>query len=144
MKVKIKKLHPNAVIPTYAHSSDAGLDLTAVSVQYDKEGHNLVCGTGLAFEIPEGCVGLIFSRSSIANKDLILSNSLGVLDSGYRGEVMMKFKLTRPNVSECKQYATSDRIGQLIILPYPQIEFEEVDRLSESERGAGGYGSTGN
>ena len=91
MKVKIKKIHKNAVIPTYAKDGDAGMDLTATSKSYDKHG-NVVYGTGLAFEIPKGFVGLLFPRSSNAKKDLLLSNSVGVLDSGYRGEVMFKFK----------------------------------------------------
>lgn len=138
MKVKIKKLHPDAVAPQYAHETDAGLDLTATYVYKDKEG-NFVYNTGLAFEIPEGYVGLLFPRSSNAKKDLLLSNSVGVIDSGYRGEVTFKFKPIGHNI-----YNIGDRIGQMIILPYPKIEFEEVDELSESERGAGGYGSTGN
>ncbi len=91
MKVKIKKLHKNAIIPQYAKSGDAGMDLVATSKSYDKHG-NVVYGTGLAFEIPKGFVGLLFPRSSNAKKDLLLSNSVGVLDSGYRGEVMFKFK----------------------------------------------------
>src|SRR5690606_10497369 len=91
MKVKIKRLHPQAVIPSYAKPGDAGMDLTATSKSYDENG-NVVYGTGLAFEIPEGYVGLLFPRSSNSKTDLILSNSVGVLDSGYRGEVMFKFK----------------------------------------------------
>lgn len=145
MKVKIKKLSENAIIPQYAHDTDAGLDLVATSMKWDGEG-NFVYGTGLAFEIPKGYVGLIFPRSSNAKKNLLLSNSVGVIDSGYRGEVTFKFKPTKTQniVNPSKGlYAIGDRIGQLIILPYPKIEFEEVEELSESERGEGGYGSTG-
>lgn len=91
MKVKFKKLSPDAVIPKKAHPTDAGLDLTATSRVFDEKG-SLVYGTGLAAEIPSGYVGLVFPRSSIANKDLLLSNSVGVIDSGYRGEIMVKFK----------------------------------------------------
>lgn len=140
MKVKIEKLHPKAVVPKYAHDTDAGLDLVATTRCLDFDG-NVVYGTGLAFEIPEGYVGLIFPRSSNAKKSLLLSNSVGVIDSGYRGEVTFKFKRTG---NKEEYYNVGDRIGQMIILPYPKIEFEEVDELSESERGAGGYGSTGN
>ena len=141
MKVKIKRLHPEAVIPSYAKHGDAGLDLTAVSRSYDDD-NNYSYGTGLAFEIPEGYVGLLFPRSSNSKKSLLLSNSVGVIDSGYRGEVSMKFKETTfPYGGE---YRVGDRIGQLIIMPYPQIEFEEVEELSVTERNTGGYGSTGN
>lgn len=139
MKVKIKKLHPNAVIPSYAKDGDAGMDLTAVSIALDKNG-NVVYGTGLAFEIPDGYVGLLFPRSSNTKKDLVLMNSVGVLDSGYRGEVTFKF---RPLKERSIGYEKGDRIGQIIIMPYPYIEFEEADELSKTERGANGYGSTG-
>jgi dUTP pyrophosphatase len=140
MDVKVKKLHPYAVIPSYAKDGDAGLDLTATSMNIDNRGY-FVYGTGLAFEIPKGYVGLIFPRSSISKKDLALSNCVGVIDSGYRGEVSFKFY---PTSSKHNIYNIGDRIGQLIIMPYPQITLVESDELSETERGAGGYGSTGN
>lgn len=165
MKVKIKKLHKDAIIPHYAKNGDAGLDLTAVSVKIDEYG-DIVYGTGLAFEIPEGYVGLVFPRSSNAKTNLYLTNSVGVIDSGYRGEVTLKYKVAH-NVSSMLQflwqkyvrkmdpmnvrvntlayngYKVGDRVGQIIIIPYPQIEFVETDELSETERGDGGYGSTG-
>jgi dUTP pyrophosphatase len=139
MKVRIKKLDPNSVIPSYANAGDAGLDLTAVSKTVDNSG-NIVYGTGLAFEIPQGYVGLVFPRSSNAKKDLWLTNSVGVIDSGYRGEVMFKY---RPVSFKEREYMVGERVGQLIIMPYPYIEFEEADELSESERSTGGYGSSG-
>ena len=150
MVVKIKKLHPNSVIPNYAKPGDAGMDLTAVSKFFDEFG-NICYGTGLAFEIPEGYVGLIFPRSSCSKQQLVLANAVAVIDSGYRGEVVMKFK---PSIAlDSHQYVTDrriygtykvgERIAQMIIMPYPNIEFEEVDNLSETERGTGGYGSTG-
>lgn len=163
MKVKIKRLTENSVIPTYAKSGDAGMDLTATSKSYDENG-NVVYGTGLAFEIPKGYVGLLFPRSSNSKTDLRLTNSVGVLDSGYRGEVMFKyrkdisivdfltnlkawFKIKKfrkiNNLRVGIDYQIGDRIGQIIIIPYPQIEFEEVEELSKTERGDGGYGSTG-
>lgn len=173
LKIKIKKLSKDSVLPTYSKDGDAGMDLTATSKSYDEHG-NAVYGTGLAFEIPKGYVGLLFPRSSNSKKDLLLSNSVGVLDSGYRGEVMFKFKkqintertvlntiVAVQNMAEIKEdfkelglldgddienfteYKLGERIGQLIILPYPEIEFEEVEELSDSERGEGGYGSTG-
>lgn len=150
MEVKIKKVHPNAIIPRYAKEGDAGLDLTATSKSYDEFG-NICYGTGLAFEIPQGYVGLIFPRSSICKNQLLLSNAVGVIDSGYRGEVSFKFKPSLAldsfqNVTDRKRYEVykvGERVGQMIIMPYPSIEFVEVDELSETERGEGGYGSSG-
>lgn len=149
VNVKIKKLNKDAVIPSYANATDAGADLTAISKDYDNNG-NVVYGTGLAFEIPFGFVGYIFPRSSNSKKDLILSNSVGVIDSGYRGEVMFKFKpsdyfaINRDNVYEDGSiYSIGDRIGQLIIMPIPKIEFIEVDEISQTDRGEGGFGSSG-
>ena len=139
MEVKIKRLHPNAVIPRYAKNGDAGMDLTAISVYRDDDG-NIVYGTGISIEIPQGYVGFLFPRSSNSKTNLTLTNSTGVIDSGYRGEISMKFKELK---YEIKRYDIGDRIGQLIIMPYPQIEFKEVDELSKSERGDAGYGSTG-
>lgn len=139
MKVKIKKLVPEAIIPKYAKAGDAGLDFTAVSKSYDNDS-NIVYGTGLAVEIPTGHVGLLFPRSSISKHSLLMSNSVGVIDSGYRGEIICKMKQSNFYNSS---YVIGDRIAQLIIVPYPAIEFEEVDELSTTERGDGGYGSTG-
>jgi dUTP pyrophosphatase len=140
MKVKIKKLHADAVIPSYAKPGDAGMDLTAIMTGSDEYG-NYIYSTGLAIEIPEGYVGLLFPRSSNAKTDLYLTNHVGVIDSGYRGELMFKFRPTKIN-GNC--YQPGDRIGQLLIIPYPQIELEEVKELTSTERGASGYGSTGN
>jgi len=137
MKVRIKRLHPDAVIPKYAKAGDAGMDLTAVEME--REWNIVTYKTGLAIEIPEGHVGLLFPRSSVYKTSMVLSNCVGVIDSGYRGEIMLKFRSTESN----KAYEVGDRIGQLIIMPYPQVEFEEVDDLSSTERGSGGYGSTG-
>ncbi len=142
MQVKIKKLDPKAIIPKYAKDGDAGLDLTAISRTFDDK-NNVVYKTGLAIEIPKGYVGLIFPRSSIANKNQLLTNSVGVIDSGYRGEITFKFKAIQYATPFCKPYEVGERVGQLIILPYPQIELIESDELSESERGTGAYGSTG-
>ena len=140
MEIKFKKLTEKAVMPTKAHATDAGFDLTATRKNIDEMG-NIVYGTGIAVEIPEGYVGLAFPRSSIANKSLMLSNSVGVIDSGYRGEIMAKFKhLINPKPT---QYNVGERIAQLIIMPIPAVEFVEVAELDDSDRGTGGYGSTG-
>jgi dUTP pyrophosphatase len=164
LKIKIKKLHEKSVIPYYSKSGDAGMDITAISRVFDEHG-NVSYGTGLSFEIPEGYVGLLLPRSSNCKQDLLLSNSLGILDSGYRGEVFFKFKpsaifsddefgenkdsddfdeivLPNGNFDDHRYYNIGDRIGQLMIIPYPHIEFEEVVNLSISERGEGGFGST--
>jgi dUTP pyrophosphatase len=141
MKIKFKKLNPNASIPTKAHEHDAGFDLTCVSGTLEYP--NIVYGTGLAIQIPEGHVGLVFPRSSISKKDLILSNSVGVIDCGYTGEIMFKFKRTLVGDSLANIYEIGDRIGHLVIMPIPKIEFEEVLELEQTERGQGGYGSTG-
>ena len=135
MKVKVKKVRENAIIPNYAKSGDAGIDLTAVDRSV--EGIWITYYTGLSMEIPEGYVGLLFPRSSVYKTEQRLANSVGVIDSGYRGEIMMKFNRSM------KEYQVGDRIGQIIILPYPQIEFEEVKELSITSRGSGGFGSTG-
>ena len=145
LQVNIKKLSDNAVIPTYAKDGDAGMDLTATSKSYDDHG-NVCYGTSLAFEIPKGFVGLLFPRSSNTKKDLILGNSVGVLDSGYRGEVVFKFRELLPSERDiefgAREYEVGDRIGQIIIMPHPQIMFNVVDELSNSDRGVGSFGST--
>lgn len=165
MDVKIKKLTDNAVVPMYAKDGDAGLDLTATSIKYDDCG-NIVYGTGLAFEIPKGYVGLLFPRSSNARTNLFLTNSVGVLDSGYRGEVMFKYKPIHSTCNFLKAwwneyvlrkdnapitftgvakspYKIGDRIGQLVIVKYPSIRLIPTEELSETERGNGSYGSSG-
>lgn len=139
MKIKIKTLSDNAVIPTYAKNGDAGLDLTAAKI-LSNTSFEVTYGTDLAIEIPKGFVGFVFPRSSIMNYELSLSNSVGVIDSGYRGEIKAVFNKLKG--LDSIKYNVGDRICQLIIIPYPQIEFETVNELSETERGAGGYGST--
>ena len=138
MKVKVMKLDAGAIVPKYAKPGDAGMDLYAVTQKFDNHG-NYVYGTGLAMEIPEGYVGLIFPRSSISKTAHSLRNAVGVIDSGYRGEIMMKFDI---NTQNSPVYEIGERVAQIIILPYPQIEFEEAWELSKTERGKGGFGST--
>ena len=141
MFVKIKKLHNNAVVPQYAKAGDAGMDLVATEV-IDGYGFSVTYGTGLAMEIPEGFVGLVFPRSSIRKYELSLTNCVGVIDSGYRGEIQATFRKEAGIPS--KRYDVGDKIAQMIILPYPSIQFIETDELSDTERGEGGFGSTGN
>lgn len=142
-EVKVKKLHPNAVIPEYAKDGDAGMDLVATKI-ISNTTFDVTYGTGIAMEIPKGYVGLVFPRSSIRKTDLSLTNCVGVIDSGYRGEIQATFKKTNwLKGRESDKYQIGDRIVQIIIIPYPSVTFVEVDELSESERGDGGFGSTG-
>lgn len=144
LKIKIKRLNPEATVPKYSKLGDAGMDLTAVLVHHDEFG-NLVCHTGVAMQIPKGYVGLLFPRSSITKKNLSMSNCVGVIDSGYRGEIIVKFKPIKSFGSRNydESYDIGDRVAQIIILPYPQIEFVETDELEISERGGDGFGSSG-
>lgn len=137
--LKVKKLTPEAVIPSYAKYGDAGLDLTATSAIYDEHTQKLTVGYGIAVEIPEGHVGLLFPRSSIHKTQMTLSNCVGVVDSGYRGEVRSVFYSPNPTLA----YRVGDRCAQLIVLPYPKLQIVETDNLSSTERGTGGFGSTG-
>lgn len=159
MLVKIKKLVPEAIIPIYAKPGDAGMDLIAVSV--NDSINYIEYGTGLAIEIPEGYVGLIFPRSSNSKKDLLLCNSVGVIDSGYRGEIKLRYKkIVNPSeektnilqniftnsstlIYEIERYEVGDKVGQIMIIPIPFVEFTEVSELSQTDRGDGGFGSTG-
>ena len=138
MKIKIKKLSENAVIPKYAKNGDAGMDLTVTDIEI-VDHFNIKYKFGIAIEIPLGYVGLVFPRSSIYKQGQILTNSVGVIDSGYRGEICAVMMGNNSDLS----YKVGDRAAQIMIIPYPQIEFEESNDLSESERGSGGYGSTG-
>jgi dUTP pyrophosphatase len=143
MKVKIKKLSPEAVIPTYAKDGDAGMDMVATKIISDNLGA-VTYGTDIAIEIPKGFVGLIFPRSSVRKTNLQLSNSVGVVDSGYRGEIQATFnKIQGIDNVERDSYKVGDRICQIMIIPHPDIQFEEVEELNNTERGEGGFGSTG-
>jgi dUTP pyrophosphatase len=144
MKVNIKKLHPDAVIPTYAKVGDAGMDLTITSI-ISETTTDVTYGFGIALEIPFGFVGLVVPRSSVRKYDLALTNSVGVIDSGYRGELQATFKKTSwLKQDSSTKYNVGDKGAQIMIIPHPTIEFEEADELSDTERGDGGFGSTGN
>lgn len=149
LEVKVRKLRDEAVIPFYAHDTDAGMDLVATSKHEDEYG-NIVYGIGLAFEIPEGYAGFIFPRSSNHKHSLLLSNCVGIVDAGYRGEVSCKFRKDYQYMQEnglvhnlSAEYEVGERVAQLVIMPYPKVKMTEVTELSNSDRGTGGYGSTG-
>lgn len=127
-------------MPKKAHASDAGFDLVAVSVEEDRKREIVTYHTGIAMEIPDGYVGLVFPRSSVYKHQLVLSNCVGVIDSGYRGEILFKYRVVQPHIS---RYCSGDRIGQIVIVQLPEFEMVEAENLSDSDREAGGFGSTG-
>lgn len=135
MKLKVRKLDPGAVIPSFATDGSAAFDLVAIK----REGQ--LFNTGLAFEVPPGHVMLIFSRSGMGfNDNTRLANCVGVIDSDYRGEV--KVKLTRDD-DRPLDARSGDKIAQAVVIKLPKIELVEVDELSETARGENGFGSTG-
>ena len=138
--IKVKKLSSNAVIPSYSKVGDAGMDLTITSI-IENTSFSVTYGFGIAMEIPKNFVGFVYPRSSVRNQELILSNCVGVIDSGYRGEIQATFKKT--NGLDSIKYNVGDRGAQIIIMPYPKIYMTEVPELSDTERGGGGFGSTG-
>lgn len=143
IKIKFKKIHPEAKEPTRQRWGDAGYDLTSISekVRLEPTGPYVEYDTGIAVEIPEGWAGFIFPRSSITTKtSLMLGNCVGVIDSNYRGSIKAQFR----NVNQMggKKYNVGDNIMQMIILPIPNVSWEEVDILSETERGDQGFGSS--
>lgn len=137
--VKIRKVHPDAVIPFRAHATDAGMDVTAISMEITED--YVEYDTGLQFQLPEGYAMLIFPRSSNSKKDLLLCNSVGILDAGYTGNLKLRFKLITEGYTE-KIYNPGDKVGQIMIIPYPEINFIETEIFNETERGNGGFGST--
>lgn len=144
--LKIKRLHPDAIIPKHATAGSACFDLHAVC-----EGPIIIrpycqenIHTGLAFEVPTGFVMLVFSRSGHGFKnDTRLANCVGVIDSDYRGEVMVRLSRDFSAVSNALTVNNGDRIAQAMLLPVPAVALVEVDELGETERGEGGFGSTG-
>lgn len=143
MQLKFKKLSDKAVLPSKAHATDAGLDLTCTSINtmVNECGQLLLqYHTDIAVEIPEGYIGLLFPRSSVCKKSLSLTNSVGVIDAGYRGEIMAVFRNTTDVIPAV--YKEGERFAQLVIIPIPDVQPIEVEELSESDRGEGGYGSS--
>lgn len=144
VSVKFKKLNSDAKVPKYAKAGDAGLDLVATSKNaVSGDERYLEYGVGLAVEIPAGHVGLLFPRSSLSKYDLTMCNHVGVVDSGYRGEIKVRFKNTNGTPFYGKTYDTGDKICQLVIIPIPLVLVEETDELEDSARGNGGFGSSG-
>lgn len=141
--MKIKKLNENAVVPTYGSLCAAGADLYACeeSAVTIEPGKTVLVHTGIAMAIPDGYVGLIYARSGLASKrGLAPANKVGVIDSDYRGEIMVAL---HNHTNEPQTVTKGERIAQLVITPYVTAQFEEADELSETVRGEGGFGSTG-
>lgn len=140
--LKIKKISENAVIPSYGSASAAGADLYSAEEEIViKPGETKLVHTGLAMEIPEGYVGLIYARSGIATKrGLAPANKVGVIDSDYRGEIMVSIY---NHSSETQTIAAGERVAQIVITPYLTVNFVESEELDDTLRGSGGFGSTG-
>ena len=139
MYIKFKKLDPKAEIPKRAHPTDAGIDLVATSKEVNNKYNFIEYGTGLAMEIPSFCVGSLFPRSSISKTNLMLRNCVGVIDSGYRGEIKLRFSIDNETN---KEYDIQDKIGQLLVFEMPLMKIVEDESLTDSDRGEGGFGST--
>lgn len=163
MEIKYKKLNESAKEPYKKYEIDAGFDLYATSI--NKTNKYIEYGTGLAFEIPEGYVGLLFPRSSVTEEDLMLKNAVGVVDATYRGEIRFRYiysihdafenrviynnyttdnyiDILMPN-RHIDKYEIGDRCGQIIFMEIPKIKLKQVSELTETERGTGGYGTSG-
>lgn len=141
MKVKIKKLHKNAKLPTFGTEDSAGMDLYVLEGKQIYPGVTEMFRTGISMEIPKGYVGLIFARSSTAGKkDLAPANKVGVVDSDYRGEVLIPLHNHGKNI---RTVETGERVAQMMIVKHAKIDLEEVDELTKTNRGEGGFGSTG-
>jgi len=141
MEIKFKKLNPYAVIPKHAHDGDAGLGLVATDNGIYNHTHDYIeYDTGIAVEIPPGYFGALAPRSSISDTPFMLCNSLGIIDETFRGSIKCRFR--RLNNEEFKEYKFGDKLAQLIIIPYEKVVGKEVEELSDSVRGTGGWGST--
>lgn len=153
MQIRFKKLVSEATPPKFGTDFSAGADLVAVSMT--KTEKYIQYHTGIAVEIPVGCVGLLFPRSSVSNYDMSMANCVGVIDSDYRGEIMVRYRQTKKDcIMKIEDdgtetglfadvYKVGDRIGQLVIVPYVHAEYVLADELNDTVRGDGGYGSTG-
>lgn len=157
MEIKFKKLNPEAKTPYKAIDIDAGFDLYCTSIEETLD--YIQYNTGIAVEIPEGYVGLVFPRSSVTKYDLMLKNCVGVIDASYRGEIMCRFTpIINNNIKdvvidergfdfifdENKRYNIGDRVAQIVFMELPKITLVEAEELSNTQRGEGGFGSTGN
>lgn len=137
VSVSYKRTSPESFKPTKSHEHDAGYDLRATSLKYDN--NMLEYGTGIHINIPVGYVGILTPRSSVSERNMLLANSVGIIDAGYQGEIKVRYKLLK----DAKIYDIGDRVAQIVIIELPQVELIEVDDFTRSARGNGGFGSTG-
>ena len=140
LKVKFQKLVEHAFTPEYSTDGAAGLDLRATDYSEDHDHKLHEYGTGIAVEIPKGYVGKVYARSSVSKTGLMLANNTGIIDCDYRGEIILKFKEVS---DDPRLYGVGEKIGQLVIVPIPKVQLEESKELSNTQRGSGGFGSTG-
>jgi dUTP pyrophosphatase len=145
LNINIKRLSPLAVVPEYASAGAAGLDLVATEEHRIEVGKTSIVGTGIALELPAGYAALVLPRSGLAAKSAItVINAPGLIDSDYRGEIkVILTKLNKDGDLGHHRIDPGERIAQLVILPYPVISFTEVEELGDTDRGEGGFGSTG-
>jgi dUTP pyrophosphatase len=142
MKIQIRRLSPDAVLPAPQHPGDAGGDLIAIEECLLAPGARALVPTGLSVAIPHGYAGFVVPRSGLASRHgVTCANAPGLIDAGYRGEI--KVALVNLDPHESYVVRAGDRIAQLVILATPDIDFEEVSELPDSQRGEGGFGSTG-
>jgi dUTP pyrophosphatase len=142
LRIRFQRLVPHAREPEHAHEHDAGYDLRAAEDARLEPGERTSVGTGVAVAIPEGHAGLVLPRSGLAAKHgIALTNSPGLIDSGYRGEIRVLLLNTDRN--EAFEVAAGDRIAQLVVVRAESLEFEEAEELGETGRAAAGFGSTG-
>lgn len=142
LEIKFKLNHPNAIIPKYAYDTDACFDLFCAESK--KSDLFIEYNTGINILIPEDYVGLLFPRSSVTNKTLILKNSVGVIDHGYLGDIKLRYYITPMFDDNVNTYDIGDRVGQMLIIPRPKIKLLQVESFEDTQRGTNGYGSTGN
>jgi dUTP pyrophosphatase len=151
MKLKVKKLHPDATLPTYGSKQAAAMDLYALNSGGLCHGEKVIIHTGIALEIPQGYFGLIRLRSGVSWEHGLVLVSSGVVDEDYRGEIQVRVAKLATGGSAQPTPASpfhwgfnqGDRVAQMVLLPYPVVTVEEVRELGETQRGEGGFGSTG-
>ena len=139
MKIQIQKLTKKAEMPFQATVGAAGYDIYCTRTETTKDGKTLLCHTDIAMAIPEGYAGIVFPRSSVALRGMSMCNSVGVIDSDYRGEITGMFTL----LADAEPYKPGERFAQIVFMPVQQVKFGQVAALPETTRGTGGYGSTG-
>lgn len=142
LKLKVKLLRESAKLPTRGTEDSAGLDLYAVDGCYVRPHQNIAIHTGIAMQIPQGYVGLLFARSGLSTKQLLRpSNCVGVIDADYRGEIILS--LFNDSTVDARRIEAGDRVAQIVIVPYIAPQLVECDELDDTDRGEGGFGSTG-